>query len=121
MFPSAVRVVYSDAIDTGFSGDVVEHDVCVTHGQWTAFEASGGSCLLFILVLLLVANKLVNACIHWFTNHHNIVWILQVGSKKSYLQEIMLRVLSLAIQFQTCLESEFVPRKFNEKQIFTVE
>ena len=37
--PSAVRVVYLDASDTGVGGYVVEHGQCVTHGQPTASEA----------------------------------------------------------------------------------
>ena len=37
--PSAVRVVYSDASDTGYGGYVVEHGPCVAFGQWTAEEA----------------------------------------------------------------------------------
>ena len=41
--PSAVRMVYSDASDTGFGGYVVEYGECVTHGQWTASEAKQSS------------------------------------------------------------------------------
>ena len=40
---SAVRVVYSDAGDTGFGGYVAEHGQCVVHGQWTCEEASNSS------------------------------------------------------------------------------
>ena len=41
--PSAVRVVYSDASDTGFGGYVVEHGACVAYGQWTRYEAQQSS------------------------------------------------------------------------------
>ena len=34
--PSAMRVVYSDASDTGYGGYVVEHGPCAAHGQWTS-------------------------------------------------------------------------------------
>ena len=120
--PSAVRVVYSDASDTGFGGYVVEHGGCVTHGQWTAAEAIQSSTWRELsavyLVLLSVANKLVNARVRWFTDNQNVVWILQVGSKKPHLQKIALKVLSLAIQFQIRLEPEWVPRELNEKADF---
>ena len=33
--PSAVRVVYSDASDTGYGGYTVEHGPVIVHGQWT--------------------------------------------------------------------------------------
>ena len=41
--PSAVRVVYSDASDTGYGGYVVEHGPCVAYGQWTTHEAHQSS------------------------------------------------------------------------------
>ena len=41
--PSAVRVVYSDASDTGYGGFVVEHGPCVAYGQWTECEARQSS------------------------------------------------------------------------------
>ena len=41
--PSAVRVVYSDASETGYGGYVVEHGSCVSYGQWTESEAQQSS------------------------------------------------------------------------------
>ena len=41
--PSAVRVVYADASDTGYGGYVIEHGDCVTYGQWTEHEAQQSS------------------------------------------------------------------------------
>ena len=62
--PSAVRVVYSDASDTGFGGYVVEHGACVAYGQWTEHEARKSSTwreLAAVLnVLLAVATKLMS-------------------------------------------------------------
>ena len=117
--PGAVRVVYSDASDTGFGGYVVEHGACVTHGQWTAEEACRSSTwrelTAVYLVLLSMTTKLVNARVRWFTDNQNVVHILQVGSRKSDLHEIALRVFSLAIENQIRLEPEWVPRACNER------
>ena len=45
--PSAVRVIYSDASETGYGGYVVEHGPCVSHGCWmnyvTTHSLSNGS------------------------------------------------------------------------------
>ena len=41
--PSAVRVVYTDASDTGYGGYVVEHADCVSYGQWTCQKAEHSS------------------------------------------------------------------------------
>ena len=81
--PSAVRVVYSDASDTGFGGYVVEHGCCIAHGQWTSDEALKSStwCELsaVYLVLASVATKLANIRVRWFTDNQNVVEILHVG------------------------------------------
>ena len=37
--PSAIRVVYSDASDTGYGGYVVEHSCHIAQGQWLPREA----------------------------------------------------------------------------------
>ena len=37
--PGAVRIVYSDASDTGFGGYIVEHGQYVAHSHWDAVEA----------------------------------------------------------------------------------
>ena len=62
--PSAVRVVYSDASDTGYGGFVMEHGACISHGQWTVEEASRSSTWRELAavqqVLLSVASKLAN-------------------------------------------------------------
>ena len=52
--PSAVRVVYSDASDTGYGGYVVEHGQCVSYGQWTRSEAEQSSTWRELAAVLLV-------------------------------------------------------------------
>ena len=41
--PSAIRVVYSDASDTGFGGYLVEHGPCLAYGQWSEDETKQSS------------------------------------------------------------------------------
>ena len=41
--PSAIRVVYTDASDTGYAGYTVEHGCHVAHGQWLPHEATQSS------------------------------------------------------------------------------
>ena len=94
--PSAVRVVYSDASDTGYGGYVVEHGPCVVHGQWTAEEAKQSSTwreLTAVLrVLEALSAKLSNMQVRWFSDNQNVVRISHVGSKKAHLQEVALKV-----------------------------
>ena len=79
--PSAVRVVYSDASDTGCGGYVVEHGSCVSHGQWTADEAERSSTWRELsAVWLVLLSSLLNCRVRWFTDNQNVVRILEVGS-----------------------------------------
>ena len=59
-----MRVVYSDASETGYGGYVVEHGACVSYGQWTEREADQSSTwreLAAVLQMLMgVAIKLAN-------------------------------------------------------------
>jgi hypothetical protein len=117
-----VRVVYSDASDTGYGGYVVEHGPCVAYGQWTQNEAQQSSTwreLAAVLrVLTAVAAKLLNVRVRWFTDNQNVARILLVGSKKPWLQEVALKVFSLSVQFQIKLEPEWIPRELNERADF---
>ena len=117
--PSAVRVVYSDASDTGYGGYVVEHGPCVTYGQWEENEACQSSTwreLAAVLrVITAVADKLVNSRVRWFTDNQNVSRILQIGSKKPSLHSLALKVFSLVVQHQIRLEPEWIPRDLNER------
>ena len=117
--PSAVRVVYSDASDTGYGGYVVEHGGSISHGQWSAEDSRRSSTWHELsavwLVLLSVAAKLVNERVRWFTDNQNVAHILRVGSRNPDLHEIALKIFSLAVQYQIRLEPEWIPRELNVK------
>ena len=116
--PSAVRVVYSDASDTGYGGYTVEHGTHVAQGMWSSEEAVQSSTwreLAAVSRLLdSMAAKLRNARVRWFSDNQNVVRILQVGSRKPNLQEQALRVFETCIIYQIRLEPEWVPRSENE-------
>ena len=115
--PSAVRVVYSDASDTGYGGYVVEHGPCVSFGQWSDEEARQSSTWRELMavcqVLESVAAKLTNARIRWFTDSQNVARILEVGSRKPQLHAVALKVFSLSVQYQIRLVPEWIPRELN--------
>ena len=84
-----VRVVYSDASDTGFGGYTVEHAGEVAHGHWDPLEAQQSSTWRELRAVGLVLNslmvKLKNCTVRWFTDNQNVARILQVGSKTPLL------------------------------------
>ena len=117
--PSAVRVVYSDASETGYGGYVVEHGASVSYGQWTPQEAVRSSTWRELaavwFVLVSVADSLANHRVRWFTDNQNVVRILQVGSKKPALHAVSRKIFILCIHNQIHLEPEWIPRELNER------
>ena len=116
--PSALRLVYSDASDTGYGGYVIEHGPAIAQGQWTRSEASQSSTwreLSAVLrVLQSVIEKLRNMRVHWFTDNQNVVQILKVGSRQSKLQVLAVEIFSLTVQNHVHLEPEWIPRELNQ-------
>ena len=116
--PSAVRVVYSDASDTGFGGYTVQHGGHVVQGQWSEQEAGESSTWRELRavgeVLETVAPKMINHRIRWFTDNQNVVRIIQVGSGKENLQVEALRIFELTVRYSISLEPEWIPREQNQ-------
>ena len=116
--PGAVRVVYSDASDTGFGGYSVEHGGEVAHGHWDPMEAQQSSTWRELravrLVLESLLNKLENCTVKWFTDNQNVARIIQVGSKTPLLQKEALLVFSLCVTYNISIEPEWIPRDKNQ-------
>ena len=90
--PSAVRVVFSDASDTGFGGYTVEcAGVQVAHGLWSPEEQVTSSTMRELMAVTIVLRSLLPLLgghnVRWFTDNQNVAHILQVGSRKPDLQE----------------------------------
>ena len=115
--PSAVRVVYSDASDTGFGTYVVEHGSVVVHGQWTQEEVRESSTWRELRAvtqsLEAVAHHLASHRVRWFTDNQNVVRIIQVGSRKGKLQQEAIKIFNMALRHGIILEPEWIPRGEN--------
>ena len=73
--PSAVRVVYSDAGETGCGGHVTVHGPCFSHGCWPLEEAARSSTrweLSAVYMVLSMAPMLGNARGCWFSDTQNV-------------------------------------------------
>ena len=58
--PSAIRVVYSDASDTGYGGYMVEHGCHIVQGQWLPQEAKLSSTWQELWAVLKVLQSLTS-------------------------------------------------------------
>lgn len=100
-FPIRYEMVHSE---TGYGGYVAEHGPCVSCGQWPESEAQHSSTwrevAAVLNVLMGVADKPVNHCVHCITDNQNVARILSVGSKKPHL---------LASPSRFSLEPEWIP------------
>ena len=116
--PSAVRVIYSDASDTGFGGYMVEHGPQIANGQWSAWESQQSSTWRELRavssVLQSFASSLADERIRWFTDNQNVVRILLYGSRKPLLQAEALTVFHLSVTHHLTIEPEWIPRRDNQ-------
>jgi len=116
--PSAVRVVYSDASNTGYGGYTVEHGGQIANGQWTEEEACQSSTWRELRAVRLVLEsfgpQLQNVRVRWFTDNQNVVRIVLNGSKKPILQREALGIFDIAVKARIQLEPEWIPREDNE-------
>ena len=84
-------------------------------GSWSPEEAIQSSELVAVSrVLISIASKLFNIRVRWFSDHQNVVYILQVGSRKPHLQEQAMKVFENCISYQIRLEPDRLPREENE-------
>ena len=116
--PSAIRVVYTDASDTGYAGYTVEHGCHVAHGQWLPHEATQSSTWRELkavrLVLESLVTKLRNQRVRWFTDNQNVCRIITTGSRKPQLQAEALAIFSASAANNIRIEPEWIPRAENE-------
>ena len=82
--PSAVRVVYLDASNTGYGGYIVEHGDQFASGQWDQEESLQSSTWWELrvvrMVLMSFEVQLQNERVRWFTDNQNVVRIVLYGS-----------------------------------------
>ena len=113
--PSTVRVVYSDASNTGFGSYMVEHGNHIVQGQWTEEEGNKSSAWRELrAVTKSLAQYLANHRVRWFMDNQNVVRIIQVGSRKQKLQAEALSIFKTAVKYNISLEPEWIPREENE-------
>ena len=116
--PSAVRVVYSDASDTGYGGYCVEHGCHITTGKWQGDEVQQSSTCRELRAVHMTLDfsgpRLKNHRVRLFTDNQNVVRIVLHGSRKPLLQKEALAILSIGLQHQIRQEPEWIPREENE-------
>ena len=86
--PFAVRVVFSDASDTGFGGYSVEHGGLFANGQWSVEEAQQSSTWRELRAVRLVLEPI--------------------------LQQEALAIFDISVKAKVWLEPEWIPRAENE-------
>ena len=115
----AIRVVYSEASDTGYGGYRVEHGCHIAQGQWLPQEAKLSSAwreLWAVLkILQSLTSKLCNQRIHWFTDNPNVVRIRSVGSKSPLLQQEAIDIFNNSIKNQVRIETQWIPIEANQQ------
>ena len=88
--PSAVRVVYSDASNTGYGEYTVEHGGQIANEMWSEEETAQSSTWRELRavrrILESFVHNLQNERVRWFTDNQTVVRIVLHGRKKPALQ-----------------------------------
>ena len=115
----AVRLVYSDASDSGYGGYAVNVGPRIAQGQWSESESQASSTwreLEVINRILQAYSKLMKGeTVKWLTDNQNVVRIIEHGSRKHLLQEIAVNILSILMQTAIRLEMAWIPREKNQQ------
>ena len=116
--PSAIRVVYTDASNSGYAGYTVEHGCHIAHGQWLPREAAQSSTWKELRavrqVLEALVTKLRNQRVCWFTDNQNVCRIVTTGSRKPQLQAEAMAIFSTSVANNIRIEPEWIPRAEND-------
>ena len=117
--PSAVRIVYTDASDTGYAGYTVEHGYHIAHDLWSEEEVGLSSTWRELRAVRLALESLVGKLqghrVRWFTDNQNVVTIITSGSRKPDLQKEAIAIYSFALSNGVHIEPEWIPRDENQK------
>ena len=103
-------MVYTDASDSGYAGNTVEHGCHIAHRQWLPEEASRSSTWRELRavrsVLEALVTKLRNQRVRWLTDNQNVCRIILTGSKKLQLQMEATAIFSTTIANSITIEPE---------------
>ena len=115
----AVRLVYSDASDSGYGGYTVDVGLRIAQGQWSESESQASSTwreLEAINRILQAYSKLMEGeTVKWLTENQNVVKIIEHGSRRHSLQEIAVNILSILMQTAIRLEMAWIPTEKNQQ------
>lgn len=112
-------VAYSDASEYGFGGYVISAGTkLVCHGMWGECERNKSSTWREAKAISNMLRSLHGSLrchnVQWNTDNQNVVRIIQRGSRKPELQEIVEQIVSLAASNSIVLQPVWVPREENQ-------
>lgn len=100
---SIQSIVYSDASNTGYGGNVVETPFNIAHGMWSEddmYKSSTWKELTAVKhILLSMISLFKNKRLKWFTDNQNVATIVAKGSMKSELQDIALCIFEKCVLY----------------------
>ena len=116
--PAITKVVYSDASDKGYGGDIVQKlGNTVAQGSFSKPEQNTSSThrelLAVVNVLKSFKSILKNDNILWHSDNSNVSRIIQAGSTKPDLQKLALQIYELCLVNNNTIYSVWIPREEN--------
>ena len=115
-------IIYSDASDVAAGAYTVEVNSKIFHLNWLDWEAKMSSTWREMkaieLALISFRKSLRNTSIIWHTDNQACAKIVKSGSMKPHLHALAFNIFSLCIHNGISIETQWVPRKDNQKADF---
>ena len=114
--------VYSDASGTGCGAHMALNHEFVCHNMWTEEESGKSSTWreLYAIEFALESfcTVLKNSHVKWFTDSQAAAKIVEVGSMRTDLHTLALRIFEICIKHKILLDIQWVPRSEVERADF---
>jgi hypothetical protein len=106
--------IYSDASGTGCGAHMTLNQDYICHNMWSKEEGAKSSTWreLYAIKYALESfcTTLENSHVKWFTDNQGAAKIVEVGSMRSDLQTLALRIFQICTQYKILLDIQWVPR-----------
>ena len=116
---SCNTIVFSDASNTGYGGYIVENPLSTAHGMWSEKERTQSSTWRELVAVSRILSSLVpflhSKRIKWFSDNKNVVSIVEKGSMKANLQDIVLSIFTVCLTNNISLSVEWIPHTENNR------
>jgi len=113
------KVIYSDASNSGYGGYILQRlGNIVSKGNFTEKQREKSSTYRELLAVRNILESfkeiLANEAVIWHSDNYNVSRIIEVGSSKTDLQNLSIKIFETCVRNNIILQPSWIPREFND-------